>query len=239
MSQKKIALVTGSAKGLGKALLWRLAQNGFIPILHYQSSKVEAENFLAELQNICPEAQAIQADINQMNEVERLFQMIDNQYNRLDVLINNVGNYLKKDILDTSMEEWNEMIQNNLNAVFYTSKSAIRLMQKNKYGRIINVGYAGVGQIKAEPTVTPYFIAKTGALILTKSLAQSLANQNINVNMVSPGVLENSISKPIHEIPKGRLAALTEFVEVVDFLLSEKADYLTGTHIEVAGGWRL
>ncbi|MCU0444047.1 MAG: SDR family oxidoreductase [Microscillaceae bacterium] len=235
----KVALVTGSAKGLGKVILQNLANQGFALVIHYHRSRQDALVLQAQLQAQKTEVLVCQADLNQAEEVKNMFQAIQNHYGRLDVLVNNVGNYLKKSILDVSITEWNELIQNNLNAVFYCCQSAIPLMQAHQYGRIINIGFAGVGNAQAEAHITPYFIAKNGVLILTKSLAQALAVQNIHVNMVSPGVLENSLSKPVEEIPKGRLATLQEFAETVNFLLSEKADYLTGIHIEVAGGWRL
>jgi 3-oxoacyl-[acyl-carrier protein] reductase len=235
----KVALVTGSAKGLGKVILQNLANQGFAVVIHYHTNQQAALDLEAELQTNHIETMVIQADLNRLEEIENLFAAIKEKFGRLDVLVNNVGNYLKKNILELSFEEWNSLIQNNLNAVFYCCQLAIQMMQAQQYGRIINIGFAGVGNVQAEPQITPYFIAKNGVLILTKSFAQALANRNIHINMVSPGVLENSLSQPIDEIPKGRLATLQEFADTVNFLLSDKADYLTGIHIEVAGGWRL
>jgi 3-oxoacyl-[acyl-carrier protein] reductase len=235
----KVALVTGSAKGLGKVILQNLANQGFAVVIHYHTSQQDALDLEAELQAKNVQTLVFQADLNQVEEAKKLFEAIQKRFGRLDVLVNNVGNYLKKSILEVSFEEWNGLIQNNLNAVFYCCQLAIQMMQTQQYGRIINIGFAGAGNVQAESQITPYFIAKNGVLILTKSFAQALASSNIHVNMVSPGVLENSISQPIHEIPKGRLATLQEFADTVNFLLSDKADYLTGIHIEVAGGWRL
>ena len=112
-------------------------------------------------------------------------------------------------------------------------------MMPQGYGHIINIGYATAGKIDARPLTTPYHIAKTGVLLLTKALAAELASRQITVNMVSPGVLENSLSKPLHEIPMNRLGSFDDMIGVIRFLLSEKGSYITGQHIEVAGGWRV
>jgi len=96
-----------------------------------------------------------------------------------------------------------------------------------------------LGQVTAQPMIAPYYIAKNGVLVLTKSMAKELAAKNINVNMLSPGVLENSESKPVSEIPKNRLATFAEFNHVLDMLLAPEGQYLTGINIEVAGGWKL
>jgi len=234
-----IALITGAAKGLGNYLARHLALQGYFVLIHYHQSQQEAVALRDEIAAAGGQAEVLQANLNQGSEVKAMFVKITQQWGRLDVLINNVGNYLKKSLDTISFEEWDSILHNNLNTAFYCTQSAIPLMQKHQYGRIFFTGFAEVGKLTAQPLVTPYFIAKTGLLVLAKSYAKVLAKDNINVHMVSPGVLENSLSQPIDEIPKGRMATLEEFASVIDFLLSDKAGYLTGTHIEVAGGWRL
>lgn len=236
----KVALVTGASKGLGRAIALTLAQEGYAVIIHYFNSEDDAKETLQMIEQIGKEKAMIwQADLNSQVAIEMMFMMVDDIFGRLDILVNNVGNYLKKNILEVSFDEWQEIIHNNLTTVFYTSKLAIPLMKRHHFGRIINIGFASVGQIKAEPMITPYFIAKTGVLLLTKSLAKEVAKDNINVHLISPGVLENSLSKPIQDIPKGRTATFEEFCKVLSMLVAPENGYLTGTHIEVAGGWRL
>ncbi len=235
----QVAVITGAAKGLGRAIALHLAKNSYSVVLHYHKSKENAEILQQEIKDLGANAVIFQADLNEKIGIENLISFAETTFGRIDVLINNVGNYLKKDILEVEYEEWNEIMNNNLTSVFYLSKLSAKIMQKKQFGRIINLGFASVGQIKAEPMILPYFIAKTGVLILTKSLAKELAKDNINVHLISPGVLENSISKPLEEIPKGRLATFEEFCRVLDMLISKENDYLTGTHIELAGGWRL
>lgn len=236
---QQIAVVTGAAKGLGRAVALHLAKKNYKVVLHYHKSKEDATIVQQEIENFGGNATIFQADLNEKIGIENLISFAETTFGRIDVLINNVGNYLKKDILEVEYEEWNDIMNNNLTSAFYLSKLSAKIMQKQQFGRIINLGFASVGQIQAEPMILPYFIAKTGVLLLTKSLAKELAKDNINVHLISPGVLENSISKPLEEIPKGRLATFEEFCNVLDLLISKENDYLTGTHIEIAGGWRL
>lgn len=242
MINKKTALVTGSAQGLGKAMAAHLVHLGYAIVIHYNKSKEPAARFRQEV--IAAGGQAItqQADVTNPEAVRQMFSQVDNIWGRLDLLVNNVGNYIKKPLTSTTIEEWGEMLNSNLNSVFYCIHHALPLLAQGKTSQtrhIVNIGFASLGQATAKPQITPYYIAKNGVLNLTKSLALELAPQNINVNMLSPGVLENSESKPIHEIPKGRVATFDEFNHVLEMLLTTRGHYLTGVNIEVAGGWKL
>lgn len=241
MSNKsKYALITGSSTGLGKAIALALAQQGFSIIIHYLSSEQEALETVADISNqTSVDCFALQADLCDPNQVTRLFKSIKEKGIALEIFVQNVGNYLKKNILETSFDEWNAIINSNLNATFYCNRMAAELMQINKSGRIINIGFANLGQSVAKQMIAPYYIAKNGVLIITKTIAAELANDGITVNMVSPGVLETSISKPVFEIPMGRLATLEETVRVVLFLADPKSNYITGANLDIAGGWRL
>lgn len=239
-SNAKYAMITGSAKGLGRMLAFELARKGYQIIVHYLYSQQDAEQTAAEIREqtgvdcIC-----LKADVRDPKQVAQMFDIIKTKGIALDIFIQNVGNYLKKDILETSADEWNEIINSNLNATFYCNQHAAELMIENKSGRIINIGFANLGRTGAKKMIAPYYIAKTGVLILTQTLAAELADKGITVNMVSPGVLETSINKPIHEIPVGRLATLEETVRAILFLTDEQSNYITGANLDVAGGWRL
>lgn len=235
----KIAFITGSAKGLGKAIAWHLGKKGYTIILHYYKSEA-AINELSQALNMQKIShQIVQGDLRDEKSVKDIYNKIKQNNSKIDLLINNIGNYLKKNILQTSFEEWNEMLQSNLLSAVYCSQLLLPLIRKGEQARIINIGFASLGKNNAQSDITPYYIAKTGLLLYTKSLAKELAAENITVNMLSPGVLENSESKPLSEIPMNRVANFEEFNHSLDFLLSEKANYITGTNIEVAGGWRL
>lgn len=233
------ALVTGSAKGVGKALATTLAKAGYDVAIHYNRSQDAALELRAQLSGYGVRAIALQANITQAREAQNLIEEANTQLGRLDVLINNVGNYYKGPLNDVTPETWHAMLDSNLNATFYTCQRAIPIMRAQGYGRIINIGYTGAEHLIARPQVAAYSIAKTGVILYSKALAKDNAQYGVTVNVVSPGVLENSDSKPMDELPMGRTGTLNEFSSAVMYLLSEPAAYITGVTLEVAGGWHL
>jgi 3-oxoacyl-[acyl-carrier protein] reductase len=235
---KRVALVTGSAKGIGRAILLALAKDGLNVAVHYRNSQEEALQTMAEAQVLGVRAIAIQADVTQVAEAQNLIDQTVAQLGRLDVLVNNVGDYIKKPIDQTSPEEWHQMLDSNLNAPFYLTQHALPYLGQHGQGRVINLGFAGAQNLVARPGITPYVIAKTGLILYSKALAKRLAPR-VTVNVVSPGVAENSVSKPIDEIPMGRLAELDELAQAAVFLVDEHSAYITGQVLEVSGGWNL
>lgn len=237
MLKNKTALVTGSSQGIGKAILCSLAQKGCNVIIHYFKSTREVKKTIHELKQKRINILAIKADLTSEKEVKSLLKKIKNKYGKLDILINNVGNYIKKPLNKLQTSEWHAIINSNLNSTYYCIKNALPLLRKSHSGRIINIGYASTGQITAKPQILPYQIAKTGILLLTKAYAVEEAKHKILINMISPGVMENSIHFPKKEIPLKRPGSLKEFSELV--IQTIENNYLTGAHIEYAGGFNL
>jgi NAD(P)-dependent dehydrogenase (short-subunit alcohol dehydrogenase family) len=233
------ALVTGSAKGIGKALVSALAAVGYDVAIHYHRSYEAAQALREALAGYGVRAVALQADVTKLSEAQALVDAAHAEFGRLDVLINNVGNYHKGPLSELDATTWHAMLESNLHASFYTCQRAIPIMRTQRYGRIINLGYAGAEQLVARPQVAAYAIAKTGVILYSKALALENAAYGITVNVVSPGVLENSVSKPLNELPMGRTGTLAELSSAVMYLLSDGAAYTTGITLEVAGGWHL
>jgi 3-oxoacyl-[acyl-carrier protein] reductase len=233
------ALVTGSAKGIGKAILLALAKNGYDVAVHYRRGPSEAKTVADEAASYGVKTTLLQADITKPEEAKNLVQQAHDALGRLDVLVNNVGNYHKGPLNELTNNNWHEMLDSNLNAVFYTCQAAVPFMQKQNGGRIVNIGFAGAENLIARPRSIAYVIAKTGVLLYSKALAKSEAENNITVNVVSPGVIENSISQPIEDIPMQRTGTFDELVSAVMYFLSPEARYVTGTNLQVAGGWNL
>lgn len=231
---RRTALVTGSAKGIGKAILLALAREGFDVAVHYKNSELEAETTRQEAEALGVRSIKLQADVTQPEEAQRLVSAAASELGGLHVLVNNVGDYLKTPIEKCSPQEWQRMLDSNLNATFYVTQAAIPHMVRAGWGRVVNIGFAGAQNLLARPGITAYVIAKTGVILYSKALAKQLARQGITVNVVSPGIAENSISKPIEEIPMGRLADLEELARAVLFFVRE--GYVTGQVIEVSGG---
>jgi NAD(P)-dependent dehydrogenase (short-subunit alcohol dehydrogenase family) len=235
----KTALVTGSAKGIGRGIALELARNGYDIAIHYRNSREQAETFKLELQTLGVNALVLQADVTQALEAEQLVQDAATGLGGLGVLVNNVGDYIRKPLSDLELEDWHAMMDTNLNATFYTCRAAIPLMRNQHFGRIINIGFAGAQNLVSRATITPYAIAKTGVLLLTKAIAKSEAEHGITANVVAPGVIENSISQPLEQIPMKRLGTTLEVAQAVLFYLQETSNYITGQTLEVAGAWNL
>jgi 3-oxoacyl-[acyl-carrier protein] reductase len=233
------ALVTGSAKGIGKAILLALAKHGYDVAVHYRRGQDEAREVQQEASSFGVKTVILQADVTKPDEARTLVQKAHETFGRLDVLVNNVGNYHKSSLAELTVEDWHEMLNSNLNAVFYTCQTAVPFMQKQNGGRIVNIGFAGAENLIARPRSVAYVIAKTGVILYSKALAKSEAANNVTVNIVSPGVIENSISQPIEDIPMQRTGTFDELTAAVLYFLSPEASYVTGTNLQVAGGWNL
>ena len=233
------ALVTGSATGIGREILLRLARDGYDVVVHYHSSEAEAAQVAALAREEGVQAHVLQCDIRDAAAAEQLVEDAHELTGDLAVLVNNVGNYHFGPLHELKLEEWREMLDSNLNSTFYTCQRAVPILRSRGGGRIVNIGYAGAEQIRARPNIAPYVIAKTGVILYSKALAREEAENGITVNVVSPGVMENSVTKPKSEIPAGRLGRLEELSAAVSYLVSEEANYVTGITLEVAGGWTL
>ncbi len=238
-SNRRAALVTGSSKGIGRGIALALARAGYDVAIHYRASRDEAEAVRLEAESFGVQSVTLKADVTKPDEAAALVQGAQEAFGRLDALVNNVGNYVRKPLLDLEISEWHDMMDSNLNATFYTCRAAIPGMRKAGYGRIINIGYAGARNLLARPGIVPYAIAKTGVDLLTKAIAKSEIAHGITANVVAPGVIENSVSQPITEIPAGRLGRIDELTSAVLYFVSDDAEYVTGQTLEIAGGWNL
>lgn len=212
----KVAIVTGNHKGLGRAISEFLPTIGYeIPLL------IKSDEY----------------DLREKHVCDRLVNTVLDKFGRLDLLVNNLGNYTSGRIEETLEEDWHDVMDTNLNAAFYLSHSTIKELRKH-HGRIINIGFAGLEKFSPHPNVIPYTIAKTGLLTLTRGLAKAEAHHKIMVNMLSPGHLENTIEPELVEkVPVGRLAKFDEALEVIKLLAT--TDYITGQNIELSGGFDL
>jgi 3-oxoacyl-[acyl-carrier protein] reductase len=234
------ALVTGAARGIGRAIALALAEGGLDVAVHYRSSRDAAEATAEELRSrFRVRSVALAADVTDEEEARGLVDAAAAALGGLRVLVNNVGDYHQGPLAELDSGTFHHMLASNLHSTFYTCQRAVPLMRAAGGGRIVNLGYTGAEIIKARPGIVAYQIAKTGVILYSKALARSEAAHGITVNVVSPGVMENSVSKPLDELPMGRTGGLDELAGAVRYLLSPEAAYVTGVHIEVAGGWNL
>lgn len=237
------ALVTGSARGIGRAIALDLASRGFDVTFHYNHSEAAALQACQEAQAYGVKAIALQADITDSDQAKSLVKNTVEQLGGLSVLVNNVGNYSQAENLTSqvSIQDWHEVLNSNLNATFYVTQAAIPHLKKLGSGRIVNFACASAQNLIARRVNTAYIIAKTGIIIYTKSLAKELIKDNITANLISPGIVENSfdVEEITPTLPLKRPATLREIVQTAWFFISPESEYITGQNIEVSGGWFL
>ncbi len=240
----KTALVTGGSRGLGREVAIFLGKMGVNVAVNYLQDEIAARNVVSEIEKNT-KAAAIQADVREWEQVEKLANQVFSRFGSIDILINNVGDFVESSLLEMDIKEWHNMMDSNLHSAFYCSKAVVPVMQKGKFGRIVNIALANANRVHAYHTVAAYAIAKTGVLILTKSLAVEVAALGITVNAISPGLMDNNslsqnkINALLPKIPLGKLGTGKDIAGAIGYLLSDEAAYITGTEIIVSGGWGL
>lgn len=239
---RKLAIVTGGARGLGRHLCLRLAAAGYDILVNYLSSEAAADALVAQLGKAGAAAWKHRADVGHAQEVAALFDAADDITNsggrELGLVINNVGIYNPIPLREIGAEQWERTIAVNLNGAFHVCRQALRRLQSG--GQTINIGVAGNQLNQAEGFATDYYISKAALLQLTRALAVEYAPDGVRINMVSPGQLANSIGEvggTPGQVPIGRDGSFEDVFQAVEYLLA--ADYVTGANIEVAGGYRL
>lgn len=232
-------LVTGSALGVGRALALRLGAAGHHVAVHYRSSEGPAAEVVEQIERAGGTAALVSGDVTVPDQVEAMAASVHDQLGGLDALINNVGGFLIKDYDELTIEDWDQQLASTVSATFYVSR-AMREMVRSGGGRIINLSDSNADRLVARPRTLPYSIGKTGILILTRTMAVTEAPFGVSVNAILPGVIENSDPLPDPaKIPAGRHGSFDDIGAAVEFLLSEEAGYITGSFVQVGGGWNL
>src|SRR3989338_7961667 len=233
---QKVAIVTGSAKGLGKAIVLALDDQGYTVVDHYRKSKSEAEEVFEKVSKKSPGSILISGDLGYEKIVDEIFKRVLKKLKRVDLLINNVGDFLYKDFGKTTNAEFKDIVESNLYPSLYCSRAVLPFMRKEKHGHIINIGTVGAERLTLREKSTPYFMAKNVLYYLTKMMAWEEARNGIHINMISPASLVDDIFKA-SEFPMGRCAKYEDVVMVIKFLTSDDAYYINGANIEVAGAF--
>lgn len=238
----KYALVTGGSRGIGKAICVKLAEEGFLILINYKSNEIEAKKTLNLVKEKGADGELLQFDVSKKEEVdEKLGGWIEaNPGKEIEVLVNNAG--IRQDTLLMWMkeEQWNDVLGSSLNGFYYITHHIIRGMLSRKSGRIINiVSLSGISGMAGQVN---YSAAKAGVIGATKALAQECGRRGITVNAVAPGFIKTDMTKDLNEeelkrlIPMKRFGEPDEVADLVVFLASKKAAYITGTVISVNGG---
>jgi NAD(P)-dependent dehydrogenase (short-subunit alcohol dehydrogenase family) len=228
----QVALVTGAAKRIGRSIVQRLAADGAAVAINYRGSQAEAESLAREIETGGGRAVAIQADVSQRREVEKLFAAIEKEFKRLDILVNNAGIFVSAPFEQITDEQWDGMLDANLKSQFLCCQAAAPVMKRQGRGRIINLSSIG-----AWPSYTHYCVSKAGVIELTRCLARALAPE-ILVNSVAPGTIQFPGEPPdqdyIRRVPLHRTGKGEDIADAVAYLAA--ADFVTGQVIIVDGG---
>lgn len=229
-------LVTGAAKRLGAEICRKLAQQKRAVVIHYKTSHEEALQTAETCRRLGGQAEVIQGDFSSTESLQEFISNYQQRFLDTEGLVNNVGNYLIKSALDTSLQEWNALFLTNLTVPFLITRELMPSIKKHQ-GAIINIGTAGTLSFSSNSYSSIYHLTKTSLWMLTKNLAKELAPDLVRVNMVSPGQLDNSID-PLHysKLPMKRYGFPSEVAEAVSFLMKKENSYITGQNIEVTGG---
>jgi 3-oxoacyl-[acyl-carrier protein] reductase len=243
MLQGKVAVVTGSSRGIGAAIAKELAVQGATVVLNHRDSSAQAEAMVAEIVAAGGQAIALQADVSSYTEAQRLVRETVDRFGRLDILVNNAGT--TRDMLIMMMPEadWDLVIQTNLKSAFNCSKAAVRPMMKQRFGRIVNI--TSVSGLAGQAGQTNYSASKAGMIGFTKALAKEVGPRGITVNAIAPGFVPTVLTDVLNEeqkrtiismTPLGRFAKPEEIAYAVAFLADDRAGFITGQVLSVDGG---
>ncbi|MDA0577231.1 MAG: SDR family oxidoreductase [Verrucomicrobia bacterium] len=237
---KLVALVTGAGTGLGGALARALAADGFALALHYRNSAEGAEQARAEICAHGGDANMFQADLARESDARQLAADVGARFGHVDVLVNGAGVYQECHGLELSEAAWREGLDSTVTQTYFTTRALLPLLKAGARKRVINIGDSSADRPGARDLAWSYHIGKTGVWMLTRSFAAAAAEHGIAVNMVSPGILENSVGdEDVSKIPAGRRGAFDDVYQAVRFLALDAPAYLTGSNLVVSGGWNL
>ena len=240
----KVAIVTGSGRGIGKATALLFAKEGAKVVVNYIKSKKEADDVVNQIKKLGSEAIAVQCDVSQENQVKSMVEKTIDKFGRIDILVNNAGIVNEKEALDLSFKDWEKTLHTNLIGTFLVSKFVVPYMKKQKSGKIINIASIRGLDHAGRAGVLDYSASKAGVINLTKTLAKELGPA-ITVNSVSPGwtktemnlgLQKDFVKEETKNIPLKRFAEPEEIAKAVLFLASPDADYITGQNLVVDGG---
>lgn len=246
MLEKKVAIVTGGTRGIGREIVLMLAREGADVAFTYLKSSSDAEKLIEEVKGLGRRCEGVQMDVRDFDKAKETIEKVKTVFGGLDILVNNAGITKDKALMLTAKEDWHDVIETNLTGLFNMTRSAIVTFLKQKSGNIVNI--TSISGIIGMARQTNYAASKAGIIGFTKSLAREVAAYNIRVNAVAPGFIDTDMTAGLIEkykgeigksIPLGKLGTVGDVAQAVRFLLSDSADFITGQVLIVDGGLSL
>ncbi|MGD2207029.1 MAG: 3-oxoacyl-[acyl-carrier-protein] reductase [Anaerolineae bacterium] len=242
----KVAIVTGSSRGIGRTIALRLAAEGAKALINYRGNEAAANEVVDKIRANGGEAIAVQADVSKVDQAQALINAAKKEFGRIDILVNNAGTTRDTLIMRMSEEDWDVVIDTNLKGAFNCIKAVSRQMMRQRYGRIVNI--TSVAGIAGNAGQANYASAKAGLIGLTKTVAKELGSRGITCNAVAPGFVptdltadlpQDLIQQALDRTPLGRTGTPEDMAAAVAFLASDEARYITGQVLAVDGGLAL
>jgi len=242
----KVALITGGSRGIGKAVAIRLARDGVKLAINYKSDKKSADLVVGLANEMGVEALAVQADVSDSSQVDVMVGQVVSTFGNVDILVNNAGIIHDSLLMRMSEEIWDEVLNTNLKGSYNCTKAVLRYMVRQRWGRVINV--VSVVGIEGNPGQSNYAASKAGVIAFSRSIAKEVASRNITVNSVAPGYISTEIVADLNpefkelilsRIPQNKFGTVEDVSNMVGYLASEEANYITGEVIRVDGGIEL
>jgi 3-oxoacyl-[acyl-carrier protein] reductase len=241
--RNRTAIITGAARGIGRAISLELARLGCTIAFNYSHSSDDADLLMRDLADLGVHGYCFQSNVGDYGAAEKLVREVADQCGGIDYLVNNAGIIKDKLVLRMSEQDWDDVIETNLKGAFNFSKAVSAIMLKARFGSILNI--TSISGIIGAPGQVNYSASKAGMIGLTKSMAKELAGRNITVNALALGLIDTDMTRKmsaeykesiIRSIPLGRPGTVQEAAKVARFLLSDEARYITGQVIQMDGG---
>lgn len=240
----KVVIVTGASKGIGREIAKKLAEKGYLIVANYNKSEKEMLELNKELEKEKINIEIFKADVSKREETKKLIEYTIKKFGKIDVLINNAGISQFKEFTQITDDDWQNMINTNLNSVFYMTQEACKNMIHNKNGCIINI--SSIWGLVGSSCEVHYSVSKAGIDAMTKSLAKELGPSNIRVNSIAPGIIDTDMNKKlneeeikqiIEEIPLEKIGKTIDIEKCIEWLIED--EYTTGQIISINGGWAI